>query len=178
MHTSIVLGTAREGRQSEKVSRLLFEEFKKQTIHTIEHVDVRDCITTCSTIRYDDETGRGYPWYQSAMRSDAFIFVIPEYNHGYPGEWKLLMDSLYKKPYIGKVAGLVGVSNGQFGGVRALEAATLSLAARGMYVMKDSLHFPFVETQFDDSGTVRTDEQIGRVQKFIDLFLLTISKST
>jgi len=175
MHTvSIVLGTAREGRQSEKVARLLYNELLKREIFHVVYVDVRDCVSTASTVRYDEKSGSDNFWYNTAMQSDAFIFVLPEYNHGYPGEWKLLMDSLYKKAYMGKRAGLVGVSNGQFGGVRALESATLSLSTRGMYVMKDALHFPFVETHFDTTGELVYDEQRVRVEKFFETFKMSL----
>lgn len=170
MHVSVVLGTAREGRQSEKVARLLTAEVQKRGVHTTEFVDVRDCLTTFSTLRYDESSGEPHVWHEHALRSDGFIFVIPEYNRGYPGEWKLLMDSLKKYAYIDKVAGLVGVSNGQFGGVRALEAATLSLSSRGMYVLKDSLYFPFVETQFDTDGHLVDETQKKRVDTFLTLF--------
>lgn len=173
---SIVLGTAREGRQSEKVARLLYNELLKSEIFNVIYVDVRDCVSTGSTVRYDEKSGSDNFWYRTAMQSDAFIFVIPEYNHGYPGEWKLLMDSLYKKAYMGKVSGLVGVSNGQFGGVRALESATLSLSTRGIYVMKDALYFPFVETHFDSEGLLILDEQKVRVTAFLEVFIQTVSK--
>jgi NAD(P)H-dependent FMN reductase len=175
MHVSVVLGTGREGRQSEKVSTLIFNELEKRISGNVEYVDVRDCLRTPWTKRYDETTGKGYPWYESAMRSSAFIFVIPEYNRSYPGEWKLLLDSLYKNAYGDKVAGLVGVSDGQFGGVRALESARLSLSNRGMYVLKDALHFPVVDRQFDTEGNVIEEEQQARVAKFLDMFVQAVS---
>lgn len=171
MHVSIVLGTAREGRQSEKVARVVYKELMKQLPGEVEYVDIRDCLTTFSTTRYDETGGTEYAWYTSAMKSQGFIFVIPEYNHGYPGEWKLLMDSLRKNAYTGKIAGLVGVSSGQFGGVRAIESAKLTLCNRGMYVVKDALHFPFVESHFDSNGNLTQPEQGTRIQKFIETFL-------
>ncbi len=176
MHISVVLGTAREGRQSEKVARYIFNEMSKGNSHSVEFVDVRDCLTSFHTTRYNADSGEIYKWHESAIRSDGFIFVLPEYNHGYPGEWKLLMDSLNKSPYMDKVAGLVGVSSGQFGGARALEAATLSLSSRGMYVMKDTLHFPFVERHFDAEGNLVEEEQRIRVQKFFEILDMTLLK--
>lgn len=173
---SIVLGTAREGRQSEKVAQLMYNELLKHEGFHVVYVDVREFLSAPRTMRFDEKSGKENFWHQTATKSDAFIFVLPEYNHGYPGEWKLLMDSLYKIAYMDKVAGLVGVSNGQFGGVRALESATLSLSTRGMYVMKDALHFPFVETHFDTMGTLVHNEQKLRVEKFLETFIQTVSK--
>jgi NAD(P)H-dependent FMN reductase len=176
MHISVVLGTAREGRHSEKVARAVFSALEKRTEATAAFIDVRDCLTTFHTTRYDETTGKGMLWYESAMKSDGFVFVLPEYNRGYPGEWKLLLDSLYKNAYMGKVAGLVGVSSGQFGGVRAIEQAILTLSNRGMYVIKDALHFPFVDTHFDTEGRLIGEEQIKRVETFADAFLNTVTK--
>jgi NAD(P)H-dependent FMN reductase len=148
----------------------------KRTTEQLEYVDVRDCLTTFSTKRHNEENGQNYVWYQTAMKSDGFIFVIPEYNRSYPGEWKILLDSLYNKVYTGKVAGLVGVSDGQFGGVRAIEHAILTLSNCGMYIMKKPLHFPFVKTQFDEKGELLLEDQKVRVNTFIDGFLETVSK--
>ena len=175
---SIVLGTGRAHRESEKVARMLFEESSKYTTHISTYVDIRECLATPFTMRHDEVTGKDNVWYKNATHSTGFIFVLPEYNHGYPGEWKLLMDSLYKNAYLGKTVALVGVSSGQFGGVRAIEQAILTLSNRGMYVIKDALHFPFVETQFDSEGSLVHDEQKIRVQKFLTLFYETVSKYT
>ena len=166
----MVLGTAREGRQSERVAKAIFELLKEQ--HERSHyVDIRDHLETFQTTRIEDETDS--KWRDTARQSNGFIFVIPEYNHSYPGEWKLLMDSLHKQELIGKVAGLVGVSSGHFGGVRALEQAALSLQVRGMYVIKDSLVFPRVKEQFTEDGSLR-DEQHDRTKTFIEHTIATI----
>ncbi len=176
MHISVVLGTGRKGRQSEKVALALYREFQKNTESTVEYVDVRECLTSWNTTRYDPEHDGEYSWYTSAMKSDGFVFVIPEYNRSYPGEWKMLMDSLRKDAFKDKVAGIVGVSSGVFGGARAIESAMLTLVNRGMYVMKDALHFPFVETHFDEKGDLIGEEQKVRVVKFAEGFFETVSK--
>ena len=176
MHISLVLGTAREGRKSEQVARIVFESLKKRTETPSVFVDIRDHLDTFATTRFGLEDERPHAWKDTARDSDGFIFVIPEYNHGYPGEWKLLMDSLYKKEYMGKVAALVGVSSGSFGGVRALEQATLSLSGRGMYVMKDTLNFIRVGDQFDEEGNLVDDEQKEQIENFIDKVIEVTNK--
>ena len=52
--------------------------------------------------------------------ADALVIVTPEYNHSFPGLLKHILDSCLKE-YIHKAAGIVGVSAGPFGGVRAIQ---------------------------------------------------------
>ena len=48
-------------------------------------------------------------------KADALVVVSPEYNHGYSGLLKHVLDSCLKE-YIHKAVGIVGVSAGPFGG--------------------------------------------------------------
>ena len=173
---TLVLGTAREGRQSEKVARSVERALQKLEDVTVTFVDVRDHLETFATTRFGIEDTQPHAWKDIACETDGFIFVLPEYNHGYPGEWKLLMDSLYKKEYMHKVAGLVGVSSGMFGGIRCLELATLTLATRGMCVMKDTLTFIRVKEQFDEQGTVVDEKQQERIDTFVQAVVLASSR--
>ena len=54
------------------------------------------------------------------MRADGFVIVAPEYNHGYPGLLKHVLDTNLKE-YIHKPVGICGVSAGGFGGTRVIE---------------------------------------------------------
>ncbi|PJF37918.1 MAG: hypothetical protein CUN55_19640, partial [Phototrophicales bacterium] len=65
-------------------------------------------------------------WAQIADESDGFIIIVPEYNHAYPGELKIMLDSAYEE-YKRKPAAVIGVSSGGFGGSRAVEALRLAL---------------------------------------------------
>jgi NAD(P)H-dependent FMN reductase len=52
--------------------------------------------------------------------ADALIFVVPEYNHSFPGLLKHVLDTNLKE-YIHKAAGVCGVSAGPFGGARMIQ---------------------------------------------------------
>jgi NAD(P)H-dependent FMN reductase len=55
------------------------------------------------------------PTFSEAMRrADGLVIVAPEYNHGYPGILKHVLDTNLKE-YIHKPVGLCGVSAGAFG---------------------------------------------------------------
>ncbi len=60
-------------------------------------------------------------WRDAIIRADGLVIVTPEYNHGYPGALKSVLDLLLKE-YIHKAVALVGVSAGAWGGTRVIEA--------------------------------------------------------
>ena len=70
-----------------------------------------------------DEAGEAAknPVFAEAMnRADAIVLVAPEYNRGYPGLLKHVLDTNLHE-YIHKAVGVVGVSAGIFGGARMIE---------------------------------------------------------
>ena len=89
----IVLGTARHERQSEKVASFLFGELKRFSDVESEIIDVKDFLSRETIPAWVPNSNVAY-WRESAGRADGFIFVVPEYNHGYPGEFKILLDNL------------------------------------------------------------------------------------
>ncbi len=175
-HISLVLGTARIGRRSEMVSAHLRSILSSYEDIQFSYVDVREHLKTFATTRYGTESAEAFPWKHIAEESNGFIFVIPEYSHSYPGEWKLLMDALHEGEYLGKIAGLVGVSDGQFGGARAVEQAMLYLTHRGMYVMKKNLFFPRVQELFGADGKLTDKETEERSHSFVTSFREMVEK--
>lgn len=176
VHIAVVLGTARPKNKSRFVAEYIAPILDNNEDVTVTFVNVADHVVKPYTDRV--AKGNGYEpgsWGDIAERMDAFVFVLPEYNRGYPGEWKLLMDMLYKEPYTGKTAGLVGVSSGRFGGVRVTENAALSLMARGMYVMKDMLYITDIEESFMGGGLI-SDTVDREIHTFVDSFIQCAKK--
>src|SRR5256712_10616966 len=113
----IILGTARQGRESENVARLVFEQTKKRAGVETELIDVRTL-----PMRLDDagEQMKDAAFSATIESCDALIVVTPEYNHGYPGLLKHALD-MNLKEYIHKAVGICGVSAGARGGARVAE---------------------------------------------------------
>lgn len=164
MYIPIILGTAREGRESENVARFLLKEAKYAGIGT-ELLDVRDFKLSAT------DNSKGSPQAKklaaAISKADALIVVSPEYNHGYPGELKLMLDLLYEE-YAGKPLGIVGVSAGPFGGARMVEQLRLVAIELQMVPIRDALHFPNVRECFDANGRVKDEEYKKRAKKFLD----------
>src|SRR5256885_9409833 len=112
----IILGTARQGRQSENVARFVFEQATKRADVETELIDVQKL-----PMRLDDagEQMKDTAFSATIDRCDGIIIVAPEYNHGYPGLLKHALD-MNLKEYIHKAVGICGVSAGTVRGARAV----------------------------------------------------------
>ncbi len=90
----LILGTAREGRQSENVARFVFEQTKKRADVETELIDVREL-----PMKLDDagEQMKDPKFSAAIERCDGLIIVTPEYNHGYPGLLKHALDMNLKE---------------------------------------------------------------------------------
>lgn len=119
MYIPIILGTAREERESEKVAQFVYEELQKVDGVETELIDVKD-FQSGHTVPSWEESKLFAPWREKAAKADAFLIVTPEYNRGYPGEFKIFWDSAYQE-YAKKPVGIVSVSAGGFGGVRVAQ---------------------------------------------------------
>jgi NAD(P)H-dependent FMN reductase len=101
------------------------------------------------------------------------VLVFPEYNHGYPGKFKTLLDTEFAE-YKHKPVALVSVSSGQFGGVRAVEALIPVLTDFKMIVTGLNLHFPFIKEVFDEKGNLIDPKTKERIEKTLqELIYLT-----
>jgi len=164
MYIPIILGTARQGRESEKVARFVLGEAKAAGIGT-ELLDARDFVPPATD---NSKTSPQAKTLAAAIsKADAIIIVSPEYNHGYPGELKLMLDLLYEE-YAGKPLGIVGVSAGPFGGTRMVEQLRLVAIELRMIPIRDALHFPNVRDCFDAKGRPKDVAYSERARKFLD----------
>ena len=165
MNIPVILGTARVGRQSEKVANFIVEETKKAGYET-ELVDVRDFrIDATDNTQVSPAAKKLLPKIEKA---DAFIIVSPEYNHGYPGELKMMMDLLYQQ-YAKKPVGFCGVSAGGFGGARAVEQLRQIVVELHMVPIREALYFPVVQNLFDEKGVIKNpDAYKDRFKSFIN----------
>jgi NAD(P)H-dependent FMN reductase len=99
--------------------------------------------------------------------ADALVLVTPEYNHSFPGLLKHVLDSCLKE-YIHKAAGIVGVSAGPFGGVRAIQDFLPVIRELGLVNIFWDVNFGNVASVFDASGRLLDQAFIKRADKFLD----------
>jgi len=103
-------------------------------------------------------------------RADALVIVAPEYNHGYPGLLKHVLDTNLKE-YIHKAAGIVGVSAGIFGGARAIQNLIPVLRELGLVTIFWDVNFATVGSRFDEDGNLLDKSLLPRIEIFLDELL-------
>lgn len=165
----VILGTGRTGRNSEKVAQYVVEVLKERSDIEVELVDVLD-YTFGRTIPTYENNSQTKPWQEIAKRADAFVIVFPEYNHGYPGELKMLLDQDLEN-YKGKKVLLCGVSAGGFGGVRGVENLLPVCRELGLMALQSSLYFSKVGEVFDQTKDELDKIYRENINKTVDLLI-------
>lgn len=147
LNIPVILGTGREGRHSEKAARFVHERAKLRGFDS-EFIDVREYPQAYTEEKPMKE------WKAKAAAADGFIIVSPEYNHGYPGELKIFLDSAYDE-YAKKPLAVVGVSSGLIGGARMIEQLRLVATELGMVICRAPAFFSRVQDRFDEKGELK-----------------------
>src|SRR5690242_1440046 len=171
MHNSIrplfipvILGTTRKGRASANVAKFVFGEVRKREGVETQLLDIREL-----GFPSDDagEAIKDPKFSQTIMRADGVVIVTPEYNHGYPGMLKHVLDTNLKE-YIHKAVGICGVSAGGFGGTRVIENLLPVMRELGLVTIFWDGNFSAAQKLFDEGGNMKdraTHEK--RLDKFL-----------
>ncbi len=157
----ILLGTVRQKRESIKAARLIEKVGKSIGGIEVQLVDPNDY-----HFPYDgnDPEGKDPKYSALTARADAFFIVTPEYNHSFPGTLKRMLDSELQN-YIHKPVAFAGVSNGIFGGARAIESLVNTVREMGMVATFSDVYFPQVQNLFDERGEIIDDGYIRRIER-------------
>jgi NAD(P)H-dependent FMN reductase len=164
----ILLGTTRKGRETEKVAKWLAGKIEERSDEIETRLfDVRDFKIPLDD--YGMELKNDFPeWRDAMIRADGLVIVTPEYNHGYPGSLKSVLDLLLPE-YIHKAVAFAGVSAQVWGGVRVIEACVPMVRELGLTPTFTDLNFPRVQTLFDEKGKLIDEKSYeSRVKEFLD----------
>ena len=159
----VLLGTQRTGRLSEHAARVVLTGIQNRPGIETELIDFATLPIP------SDEAGDAAkdPAFAETMnRADAIVIVAPEYNHGYPGLLKHVLDTNLPE-YIHKAAGVVGVSAGVFGGARMIQDLLPVLRELGLVTIFWDVNVNNARTRFDDGGAL-VDDSFLSVGKFLD----------
>ena len=164
LNIPVILGTTRKGRMSEHAARFMAAQIEKRNGVKTELIDISKVPMPI------DDAGEGIkdPVFSEKMTmADALVIVTPEYNHSFPGLLKHVLDSCLKE-YIHKAAGIVGVSAGPFGGVRAIQDFLPVIRELGLVNIFWDVNFGNVASVFDETGKLLDQAFIKRADKFLD----------
>lgn len=162
----ILLGTNRRLRKSIFAAKWLLGEIEKRNDIEAKLFDVADFALPRDD--YGQEIKAQFPeWRDAIVAADGLIIVTPEYNHGYPGALKAVLDLLLRE-YVHKAVAFVGVSAGPWGGTRVIEAMVPTARELGLAVTFTDLNFPHVQKVFSDSGQILDQAFENRAKDFLD----------
>jgi NAD(P)H-dependent FMN reductase len=162
----LLLGTNRNNRESEKVARWLSGKMTERDDLETRFFDVRSF--RLSQDDYGTDLANDYPeWRDAIIKADGLVIVTPEYNHGYPGVLKSVLDLLLRE-YIHKAVAFVGVSAGPWGGTRVIESMVPMVRELGLTPTFRDLNFPNVSKKFDETGTLLDPAYDNRTAAFLD----------
>ena len=154
----VLYGTMREARKSEPAAKLIHAELVKR--------GVESAYVTPEKFRSLKSIEKGYPeeWKKIMAEADALVIVSPEYNHGYPGPLKEMLDSLYEE-YAYKPVGICGAS-GFLGGGRMVEQLRQVVIELKMVQIREAIYIPMVWDAFNPDGTPKDPNMTVRMDAF------------
>jgi NAD(P)H-dependent FMN reductase len=166
LNLPVLLGTNRKLRNSVWPARWLVGEMQKRPEIQTRLFDVAEFALPQDD--YGQEIKDRFPeWREAIIQADGLVIVTPEYNHGYPGALKAVLDLLLKE-YIHKAVAFVGVSAGPWGGTRVIESMVPMARELGLAVTFTDLNFPKVQTVFDAEGKLLDPAFVQRAAAFLD----------
>ena len=144
---SVIVGSTREGRFSEKPAHWIFQHLEKRTGIDARLLDLRDFpmpffdqpVTPATPGRPAFKNEVVQRWTAAIAQSDGFIFVTPEYNYGPPGVLKNAIDWVYPEWHRKAVC---FVSYGSAAGVRSVQQLRESVIETQLAPIRSSVHIP------------------------------------
>ena len=104
MKIQVIIGSVREGRTAIKVARWVQKGFEQLGLSTVQLklVDLKEWDLPIFSGANPPMTGiydqpKQQAWADHIAQGDAFIFISPEYNHGYSPALKNALDYLGKE---------------------------------------------------------------------------------
>lgn len=171
----IIIGTMRTGAYSRKAGHVVFEIYKSLGAD-VGLIDLKDLPKEAFVPEaYDDRPRAINEFSERLLAAKGIVIVTPEYNSSLPGVLKHFID-LWKFPdtFKRKFA-LLGVSNGRWGGIRALEHLTSLLVNRGANVFPEKAFLPDCESLFDEAGKIKDERVKERLIKQAKNFMAFLS---
>src|SRR5256714_1423203 len=146
----VLLGTNRKERKSVLAAKWLVSEMQKRDELETRVFDVADF--ELPQRDYGQAIKEAFPeWRDAIVKADGLVIVSPEYNHGYPGPLKAVLDLLLRE-YVHKAVAFVGVSAGPWGGTRVIEACGQMGPGAGPARTLYDLYFSKGASQFYEDG--------------------------
>ena len=155
-HILIILGSTRQGRKGEAVAHWFMHLAGGREDATFELVDLRDWPLPFLDAPVPPASGHydpaARPWAEKIATADGFVFVLPEYNHGYPAVLKNAIDHIYHE--WGKKPAAIVSYGSHAAGYRSAEQLRLVLIELAVAPIRAQVGIPRVWAAFDEQGNI------------------------
>jgi NAD(P)H-dependent FMN reductase len=156
-HILVIVGSTRQGRHGDKVVQWLMSRVNARSDAAFELIDLRELalpfMDAAAPPAYGAVAAEARGWADRVDSADGFIFVTPEYNHGYPAPLKNALDHLYHQ-WGHKPAAIVSYG-ASAGGYRAAEQLRQVLVELKVVPVREQVGVPAVWAAFDEAGALR-----------------------
>ncbi len=174
MQIAILSGSTRLNRQSHRVTLALKRWIEAHTSHSAEVLDLAEYHFPAleEVLNRHPNPPEGLNDFARRIReADAYLFVSPEYNGSYTAALKNAVDYLKDQEFARKVIGVVSVSAGALGGIRAALAMQQLVLGIAGYAIPQMLTVGQVQQRFDEQGNLLDAAFEKNIRQFIDGFL-------
>lgn len=174
MHISILSGSTRINRQSHRAALALEKAIRREGAHTVEILDLAEYQFPMleEVLHRHPNPPAGLADFADRVRhSDAFLLVSPEYNGSYTAALKNAVDYLKEREFAQKAIGVVSVSTGMLGGIRAALAMQQLVLGLGGFALPQMLTVGQVQQRFDEEGELLEPAFEKNIQSFLGAFL-------
>lgn len=148
LRLALIIGSNRDGCFGRVVARWFADHVTERSDMTLDVLDLAELALPAAIPSGHDGAVAAYAGRIDA--ADAFVVVVPEYNHSFPAALKQAID-LVDREWLAKPVGFVSYG-GISGGLRAVEHLRAVFAELRAVTMRESVSFHRAREQFDAAG--------------------------
>lgn len=171
MELRILTSTTRENRQGIKVANWIFEKAQSDSNFNTQLLDLKEINLPLmdepnhpSLGKYEHEHTKA--WSKKINEADAFIFVLAEYNYGFPAPIKNAIDYLHRE---WKYKPVAFVSYGGISaGLRSTQMMKQVVTTLNMMPIATQVNIPFFATHIQDGRFVSNEQMEISANKMLE----------
>lgn len=169
LRIQVIVGSVREGRTSFPVAEWVVKQLQKRPELSVELIDLADWPLPMFALSKPPAMGLSNDplqrrWAEKVREADGYVFVFPEYNHGYPAVLKNALDYLFAE-WARKPAACVSFGNA--GGARAVEQLRLVLIELQVAPLATALHIMAAASKITNGAFKGDDRDVVSLERLL-----------
>lgn len=170
-NTLIIAATNRNNSRTETFAKY-YQDFLATHGETSEIFSLRNLPDGLLGNFFDKENNGFAPIQAKVTAAQKFIFIVPEYNGGFPGVLKLFVDACtFPESFKGKKAALVGIAAGKYGNVRGIEHFAGICSYCGIHTLPLRIHVPNAASIINEQREITHEDTLKFMQQQVNEFV-------